>query len=57
MTMTHVCPKAQAHHFIWCIQLYSKYSDITQSVGEHYPIWITITLYPVDLEVEMRDLS
>ena len=57
MTVFHVHPKAWAHHFIMVGLTLLEVHRYDPVCGEHHPIWITITLYPVDLEVEMGDLG
>ena len=54
-TATHICPKAQADHFIMvCLTLF-KVHYCYPVYGENCPFWIMITLSAGDLEVEKGD--
>ena len=55
MTVTHIHPKAQAHHFIMVCSALFKVHCHYPVYGENFPFWITITLSAVDLEVEKGD--
>ena len=55
MTVTHVRPKARAHHFTMVCSALFKVHCHYPVYGENCPFWITITFSAGDLEVKKGD--